>query len=309
MNAFIERAFVFGEARSLTGIVTAPAGTVRPASTAFVFLNAGVVHRPGPNRIYVTAARGLAALGFVSVRFDFSGLGDSGSRRDSIPFDRASVLETQEVMATVQQECGVSRFVTAGLCSGAVVAFRVANADPRVCGAVLLNPQGFVQSDEWKTYVATKAQARRYWRQKLLSPASWRRALTGKSHYRTLVDVMKRRAVSLIARNEAVAQVAGGLAAEFSGLQARGVRLLLACSEGDLGIDYLQSILGPGFGRGDRMETLILPKGDHSLTMAISGRRFQEGLERWAQSLVPAFVTRPAACVPAAVAVARAPLS
>jgi pimeloyl-ACP methyl ester carboxylesterase len=252
-------------------------------------------------------ARALAALGFLTVRVDLSGLGDSESRRDSTPFEQASVLETRAIMSALEQEFGVSHFVTAGLCSGAVVAFRTAVDDDRVRGAVLINPQGFVSSVEWNAHVVSKARARRYWSEKLLSPASWRRALTGRSHYGSLADVIKRRALSLFARNEAVADVAGGLAAEFGGLQTRGARLLLACSEGDLGMDYLQSILGPRFTRRERMDTLLLPKGDHSLTMAVSQRRFLEGLERWARAFVP----QPAAAaagMPAAVAVARAPL-
>ena len=278
-----EHARVFGGSGTLAGIVTEPpAGT--QSRGAFVLLNAGVVHRVGPNRLHVNAARRLAALGFLAVRFDFSGLGDSASRRDTTPFDQASVLETREVMSAIQQEYGVSRFVTAGLCSGAVVAFRTAVADERVQGAVLINPQGFVQSPEWNDYVLNKTLARRYWRHKLLSPASWRRALTGRTNYAQLAAVMKRRAYSMLKKDDAVARVAGGLAAEFKHLQARGLRMLLACSEGDYGVDYLETILGPRFSRHGRVETVMLPRGDHSLTMTVTQDRFFSGLERWADA-------------------------
>ena len=85
----VQRAARFGAYGNLVGIVTPPVGGVPPRG-AFVFLNAGVVHRVGPNRIYVTAARRLAARGFLSVRFDLSGLGDSSSRRDATAFDQAA---------------------------------------------------------------------------------------------------------------------------------------------------------------------------------------------------------------------------
>ena len=114
-----ERAVRFGAHGTLIGIVTPPPAGVTP-HTAFAFLNAGVVHRVGPNRMHVTAARRLAARGFLCVRFDLSGLGDSSSRRDATPVDHAVVLETTEVLSTLQREYGVGRFVLAGLCSGAV---------------------------------------------------------------------------------------------------------------------------------------------------------------------------------------------
>src|SRR5689334_21003043 len=114
----IERARRFGDEQTLVGIVTEPPAGVLPRA-AVVLLNAGVVHRVGPNRMHVEIARGLAALGLVVVRVDLSGLGDSESRRDSTPFERAAVLETQGVMSALAAQYGVSRFVTAGLCSGA----------------------------------------------------------------------------------------------------------------------------------------------------------------------------------------------
>jgi pimeloyl-ACP methyl ester carboxylesterase len=280
--AVSERPMIFGEARTLTGIVTEPAAAA--AGVAFVLLNAGVVHRVGPNRIHVTAARRLAARGFHAVRFDLSGLGDSGSRRDSVPFDQASVLEAREVMNAIERQYGVSRFVTLGLCSGAVVAFRTAVADDRVLGSVLINPQGFVQSEEWNAYVVNKALARKYWREKLLSARSWRQALTGRSNYRQIVDVMTRRIGSLFGRNQEVTQIAGELAADFGQLRQRGIRILLACSEGDFGVDYLSTILGPRFNRRERMDSLTLPRGDHSLTLAASQQRFFDGLTQWAES-------------------------
>jgi pimeloyl-ACP methyl ester carboxylesterase len=296
-----ERARRFGDGGGLVGIVSEPPRGVVPR-TACLLLNAGVVHRVGPNRLHVEVARALAALGVLAVRVDLSGLGDSDSRRDSTPFERASVLETQGVMSALQAEYGVSHFITGGLCSGAVVAFNSAVADDRVRGAVLINPQGFVSSAEWNAYIVSKSQARRIWREKLLSPRSWRRAITGKSHFRLLASVMTRRAGTLVTRNEAVTQVADGLAEQFGGLQARGTRLLLACSEGDLGLEYLRAILGRGFGRNGYLETLMLPKGDHSLTMAVSRRQFQSGIARWVGAVMLASDGRSAApvrrCVP-----------
>ena len=280
----MERAVLFGQSRTLVGVVTEPEPAGGVPEVAFVFLNAGVVHRVGPNRIYVTAARRLAAVGFLGVRFDLAGIGDSPVRRDTTPFEQAAVEDAREVIAAVHRDYGVSRFVLVGLCSGAVLAFRTAIADERVVGAVLINPQGFAPSAEWNNYVVNRTLARRYWREKLFSVRSWRQALTGRTNYRQLAAVLLRRALSTFRPDDAVERVAGQLAADFRHLTQRGVRFLLACSEGDFGVDYLSVILGPRFARLRDMAHLTLPAGDHSLTMAVSQRMFFDGVERWAQT-------------------------
>src|SRR5207302_190015 len=81
-----EQAVFLGQTNTLVGVVTDPGQPHGELPhTAFVFLNAGLVHHVGPNRLYVTAARRLAALGFVGLRFDFSGIGDSPVRADHLP--------------------------------------------------------------------------------------------------------------------------------------------------------------------------------------------------------------------------------
>ena len=42
-----------------------------------VLLNAGIIHRIGPNRLYVQLARRLASRGHAVLRFDLAGIGDS----------------------------------------------------------------------------------------------------------------------------------------------------------------------------------------------------------------------------------------
>jgi alpha/beta superfamily hydrolase len=70
---------LFGRTRSLVGIITDPPEAERdPQRPAIVCLNAGIIHRVGPHRLYVKMARTLAAMGFVVLRFDFSGIGDRG---------------------------------------------------------------------------------------------------------------------------------------------------------------------------------------------------------------------------------------
>ena len=124
-----EHAFLFGSSQGLVGIVTEPSSRSQNAGLGVVFRNAGVIHRVGPCRLYVTLARELANLGCVVARFDHSGVGDSHVRRDGLPFEESSIAEAREAMDWLQRSRGVDRFVLAGLCSGAVTSFDAAVLD------------------------------------------------------------------------------------------------------------------------------------------------------------------------------------
>src|SRR6185295_20136065 len=99
----------------LVGIVTDPPGFVPSRSAGgplgAILLNAGVIHRVGPSRLYVYLARELAALGCVAARFDHSGIGDSTVRRDGSSFEESSLVEAREAMDALQESRGVERFV------------------------------------------------------------------------------------------------------------------------------------------------------------------------------------------------------
>jgi alpha-beta hydrolase superfamily lysophospholipase len=94
-----ESAAVFGSAGSLVGIVSEPSdGPGRAGLPGVIFLNSGVIHRVGPNRMYVRMARDLARQGFVAFRFDLSGVGDSPARGAGSTIEGRWVDETREAM-------------------------------------------------------------------------------------------------------------------------------------------------------------------------------------------------------------------
>ena len=130
-----ERAISFGKTATLLGVLAEPtdrdAARTRPA---VVLLNSGILHRVGACRSYVRIARRLAESGVTALRFDFSGIGDSPARRDSLAFEESSVLEVREAMDYLQRRRGFDRFVLVGLCSGADVGFETAVVDSRVVG-------------------------------------------------------------------------------------------------------------------------------------------------------------------------------
>jgi pimeloyl-ACP methyl ester carboxylesterase len=282
-----EHAGLFGSCRSLVGVVTegqsAPGDRPMPLPAA-IFLNAGVIHRVGPSRLYVGIARRLSALGWSSARFDHSGIGDSPVRRDGKPFEQSAILEVREVMDSLEQHRGIDRFVLIGLCSGAVTAFDAAVADPRVVGAVLINPQGFDDGAAWNAYVQNRGHARRYWTRSLFSASSWWNALTGRVDYGRLFRVLLGQVVRSRESEDAVKSVVSRVASDLRTLVARGCRLLLLCSEGDDGIDYMNVILGQDIRSlsAPGLDVTILTDADHSFTLRASQRRILEAIHEWA---------------------------
>jgi pimeloyl-ACP methyl ester carboxylesterase len=116
----------------LTGILTRPhEPTQRPL---WILLNAGFVHRAGPFRMHVDLARELAAQGFPVLRVDQPGVGDAPPKRGG---DIAVIAHGFDRLAA---SIGADRFVIGGLCSAADQGWKIALADPRVCGLLLLDP-------------------------------------------------------------------------------------------------------------------------------------------------------------------------
>ncbi len=296
-----EHALLFGDAQGLVGVITDPPGPGGSSRPGVILLNAGVIHRVGPSRLYVNLARALASIGCVATRFDHSGIGDSATRRDDAPFEVSSIQEARAAMDAMQESRGIDRFVLIGLCSGAVTAFDAAGVDDRVAGVVMINPQGFDLNPEWNGYIASRGDARRYWKRSLFSPTSWWRALTGRVDYKRLVSVLLRQASGPGRAREVVSSIVTRVAAELQKLMDRKVRTLLVCSEGDDGIEYMNVILQRDvrtMTSAAHLTVEILPGADHSLTLLDSQRRVVDVVRNWAGSFEPGTVRRPEAVEP-----------
>jgi len=139
VTPFREQIAVFGRSRNLVGIATLPVLERSVSKPAVVILNSGVIHRVGHHRMYVAMARKLAAAGHVVLRFDFSGIGDSGSRGDSLRPTAAALADISEALDWLSVTCGVNEAVLLGLCSGANIGLRYGPTDNRVVGLALLD--------------------------------------------------------------------------------------------------------------------------------------------------------------------------
>jgi pimeloyl-ACP methyl ester carboxylesterase len=162
-----ERALKFGKTANLVGILTQPGPEQESADRpAVLLLNSGILHRAGASRLYVQIARELAGRGFTCLRFDFSGIGDSEARRDTLPFHKSAVLETQEAMDFLAQARGFKQFILIGLCSGADMSFWVSLEDERVIGLAQLDAFAY----------RTRGYKIRHYGPRLVNPLAWKRS-------------------------------------------------------------------------------------------------------------------------------------
>lgn len=125
----------FGDQQGLSGIVVEPSGSLQ--DVAMIFLSAGIVHRVGPNRHYVSLSRSLAAHGIPSLRFDFSGVGESEAARKGAGHAERVLSEARAAMDFLEGRLGVKKVALFGICSGADNGLSIARLEPRVVGAVL----------------------------------------------------------------------------------------------------------------------------------------------------------------------------
>ena len=250
-----EEALLFGKTRSLVGIITDPPEAERGKHLpAIIFLNAGIIHHVGPHRLYVKMARSLAAMGFVVLRFDLSGFGDSPGRADNLPFEKSAISETQEAMDVLRAARGTEQFLLSGICSGAMISLSTAYCDPRVVGIIPINPQrheiNYVEDKETvRSYVNNYKDVHRYWdywKTALYNSKLWLKAITGKANYSMMIQWTIRTMTSQISKathKQIVLSRAKNASSALHALTERGVRLLLIYSARDPGLDYFRVVL------------------------------------------------------------------
>jgi pimeloyl-ACP methyl ester carboxylesterase len=282
-----EQAVVFGADKSLVGIVTEPTCSAesRPLP-AIIILNAGLLHRVGPNRLHVKLARAMASAGFLALRFDFSGVGDSPARMDRGSIDEGVVRETQEAVDFLEHTFGVRRVILLGLCSGADTAFRTACREPRVAGVIGINGSYLEESQKGPVQQYLRATTQeRYYRRQLLSPRKWWRCATGKSNLRQLIRFLRTRARARVRRIPRHA-TATGFPRKCHELIDRGVHLLLVYSEGSTSLDALRSVHGQTPKRlhfPPALEVQSVENVDHVFTLLWAQQALVDTVKQWAR--------------------------
>jgi len=163
----------------MLGIVCQPADGPR-RSEAVLIVVGGPQYRVGSHRQFVRLARRLAAAGFMSLRFDYRGMGDSeGSARtfEQVADDLAAALDF------LSGESDVSSIAVWALCDAASAALMSCSVDDRVRHLVLVNPwarsEATLATTHLKHYYGRRLLEREFWARLLRGRFDWKASLHG----------------------------------------------------------------------------------------------------------------------------------
>ena len=275
----VETAGYLDEGDTLFGVLTAPAAGP-PPSRALVLLNAGSNPHIGPSRFYVQLARRWAARGYLVLRFDQAGIGDSPpfpGDRENVVYSRSALRGIELALQYLRQRWQASQFQALGLCSGAYHAFKAAVAGLPLTSIAVVNPLVFFwkpgMSLAYPPYQVAGAAAR--YKRSMLRLDKWKKLLSGKVDVRAFLQVMARRLAhraETVARNAARSlgrPLRDDLGAELEAVTNRGVALRFVFATGDSGDDLLRTQAGsslPRLVRDGRIHITRIAGPNHAFT-------------------------------------------
>lgn len=289
-----ERVVRFGVGQGLAGILSAPRDARADVPT-IVFVNAGVVHRVGPNRLYVDTARALSALGYTVLRFDLAGIGDSEAGAGGASLTEAAVADVQAAIDFLARTRKATSFVLFGLCSGANYSLLTTFADPRIVGVMLIDP----------TTTRTRRGEMIHLARRLRHAATWGALLTLRhpAFRRSLgrmrnVSVLRNVSMLQIAERESVAraqlEVQGPSRAEarasLQKLVDRGTQLMMVFTGGVNHVyNYREQLfdLLPGFDFKSQLRLEYMPYTDHTVSDVASRAELIAAVGEWMTRCFP----------------------
>lgn len=266
--------------RHLFGVLAAPANDRATSGRGVLLLNAGAVHRVGPNRLYVAMARQWAAAGDHVLRLDVSGIGDSPARpgeAENVVYGARALEDVAAAIAWMRRRPGVREVRAVGLCSGAYHAFKAAVAGEPVDGVVVINPLTFFWTpDQPLDFPAFRVagEAERYGKA-AFDRGKWKKLLRGKVNVRNVAQTLARHAASrIVNRARDVSRRVGlpwkdDLGAELETVAERGVDLQFVFAGDDPGLQLLRIQGGSVVPRLRERGALVIrriERADHTFT-------------------------------------------
>ncbi|MEM1230335.1 MAG: hypothetical protein AAGI15_07360 [Pseudomonadota bacterium] len=282
MNVTTDKTFTVNGTATLAGIVSLPPKAQRnPELPMVLFLNSGILHRIGASRLHVKFSRIFAQLGYSSIRFDHSSLGDSGARRGTATFEETARAEVREIMDYAQKHHGAHSFMIFGLCSGADIGHQVAVQDERIVSLIEIDP--------W-TFTTTRSQLRmlaRHFGPRIFKASKWL------AFFKRKLGLQQTTSDDSPARDEWYADpeyvrhtpAKSEIAGEFQALMARNVCLYLCYS----GCDYYGTYnyegqfqdAFPQVDFGDRVRVEWVQDSTHLITALDHQQLLEQTIVEW----------------------------
>ncbi|OXE37644.1 MAG: hypothetical protein CGW95_00240 [Phenylobacterium zucineum] len=243
-----------------------------PSGLGIIICSTSKEPRSGIGRLAVQIARDLAGDGVTTIRFDFSGVGDSEIDCDEHVYLADRNQELAQAADWLRQE-GCTSVTVVGVCSGAFHALRAISTNPRldkaycVSSRLVWRGRDRVESQNWDQGAAIARYVA-----KLKNPETWWRLMRGK------IDV---RAVAGTLRDRLAQKIVAGLDSNLSaplrnGMTAvsdRGGAVRLVMGLDDSSLDEVETYFGPRAKRLTRLPGMtirVIEDLDHSLAKAAS---------------------------------------
>jgi hypothetical protein len=278
-----ERPVFFGPEAELFGIVTEPRrGEIRRRGV--ILVNAAADNHIGAARLYVSLARRWAQRGYVVLRMDFAGIGDSATRsnrpNDDV-FPPTALDDMRMAIDLMRNRYCVGEVTLAGLCSGGYHALRAAVAALPVNRILLVNPQNFFWREgdslqNLQLYEVVHNPG--LYKQRMFSFAAWGRLISGQVNVWRIAKIYAQRPI--LALESSLRNLArrlrihlpNDLGWELQEVAARGIQTTMVFARGEPGLELLRIQGGAVVQHlGDKCRVHILDAGDH--TFSHSGPR------------------------------------
>lgn len=259
-----------GAGGSLIGIIAEPPLAYHDRRLpAVVLLNSGLIHRVGPNRLWVRIARNLASRGFTTLRFDLSGIGDSIPAGERLATAERWVSEVRGALDVLAETRAAERFILIGNCSGAGLGLATALTDERVVAAALINPPG--------------KRLLRYYLRVGVRRALWLRMLHGRARIPGPADLLRH----VASRRPAVERRTMG-PPDLRRLAERGVDVIVISCDGDPSHDFYHHRSRDYLGKADirpRITLEVVAGANHDFTLLANQDRLVEAVDGWVMRL------------------------
>lgn len=283
-EGFVEEPVCFGAKNAVFGVLCRPSG-VAAQTVGALMVHEGSSHAIGDGRAYVALARELARAGYVSLRFDLTGTGDSPAYGNSRHphYDTERIAECVAGLDVLEQ-AGCGRAVALGLCSGAYMAQETSLIDERIVGSVLINMQKFRwhYGDDIRLAIRDSKRSLKAYLRAMRNPGEWRRVLFGKVDFTGTLRVLGKR--GLIRARHAITNLlppAEGserkqVRDKLRRLSQRGVLMTLVMSDEDPGLADVTMQLGRKgklLAAYSPIRLIVLDKADHHFNGTLARQR------------------------------------
>lgn len=280
MTHYREQIVNFGDSQQLLGILTEPAD-VAAQGKVVLMLNAGMLHRAGPFRLHTDLARLLAANGFSSFRFDFSGIGDSRSQGSELPADQRCIAEVSQALDELENRlqapsAAPCQFVAMGLCTGADNAHRSTASDERLSGVICIDGYAYPTGQFYYQKLLQRA-GRLVKNPQRIFKLFRRFTLPAPADSDDRADGLFR--WHLPAKDRTIA--------EWEKMTARGVNMLYVYTgSGMMTYSYRQQFFdaAPSLrNAADQISIILQPDADHTFTLSRSRHQLCKNILHWLQ--------------------------